>query len=221
MEGVLKLSLDQILVDLKDGDPEIKRMATKALVQQGPRPQEMFVSILEQADRPTIMVIYDVLFDAPGDFSTVFQRGSEDHDPHVRCLAIRYLFRNGSFKRHDGIRWLKDGDPYVRRRVISYLSWINDRASLKPIITLAIEDPDPKVRRDALRLVGVWGRTQDAGKIIAVLEDKDSEVRTQAIQTLKKITGEDFGEPVGASENELAWIIARWQGWWEITKEGI
>lgn len=216
----MKLSIDQILEDLKDNDPEIKRLAAKALVQHASRPDEVALSVLEQSDKTTAQVIYDVLFDAPGDYTKVFRRGAEDEDPCVRCHAIRYLFRNKAFKRDDGLRWLTDEDPYVRRRVISYLSWINDRASLAPILGLATQDSDPRVRKDALRLISVWGRREDAGHIMVALEDKDAEVRTQAIHTLKKITGEDFGEPVDASDDELAWIVARWQGWWEITKEG-
>lgn len=214
----MKLSIDQILEDLRDNDPEIKRLAAKALVQQTSRPDEVALSALEQADRTTSQIIYDVLFDAPGDYTQVFRRGAQDTDPCVRCHAIRYLFRNKAFHRDDGLRWLSDEDPYVRRRVISYLSWINDRASIEPILALATQDPDPYVRRDALRLVSVWGKRADAGRIMAALEDTDPEVRTQAIHTLKKITGENFGEPTGASEDELEWIVARWQGWWEITK---
>jgi len=218
-EVVLKLSIDQILEDLKDSDPEIKRLAAKALVQHAPRPDELALSVIEQADRSTAMVVYDVLFDAPGDYSMVFRQGARDPDPDVRCKAIRYLFRNKAFKITDGVQWLKDEDPYVRRRVISYLSWINDRASLPPILALATQDQDPKVRKDALRLIAVWGRHEHVGAIMPALEDSDVEVRVQAIQTLKRITGEDFGEPSGATADELEWIVARWQGWWEITKE--
>lgn len=215
----MKLSIDQILEDLKDSDPEIKRMAAKALVQHAPRPDELALSVIEQADRSTVMVVYDVLFDAPGDYSMVFRQGAQDPDPDVRCKAIRYLFRNKAFKITDGVQWLKDEDPYVRRRVISYLSWINDRASLPPILALATQDQDPKVRKDALRLIAVWGRHEHVGAVMPALEDREVEVRVQAIQTLKRITGEDFGEPSGATEDELEWIVARWQGWWEITKD--
>lgn len=216
----MKLSIDQILDDLRDSDPEIKRLAAKALVQNTSRPDEVALSVLEQSDKATAQVIYDVLFDAPGDYTSVFRRGAEDVDPSVRCHAIRYLFRNKAFKRDDGLKWLADEDPYVRRRVISYLSWINDRASLEHILGLVTRDPDARVRKDALRLVSVWGRREDARHIIPALKDNDLEVLIQAIHTLKKITGEDFGEPAGASDEELEWIIARWQGWWELTKEG-
>ena len=40
-----------------------------------------------------------------------------------------------------------------------------------------------------------------------------------AIHALKRLTGEDFGDPIGASDDEFEWIVAKWQGWWEIMKE--
>jgi HEAT repeat protein len=215
----LKLTINEILQDLRDSSQEIKRIAAKALAQQGASAQNAVIDALESADGDTARVIYDTLFDAPGDFSQVFQRGTSVKDPHIRCQSIRYLFRNGSFNPSDGISWLTDKDPYVRRRVISYLSWMNDRSSLGSIMNLAIKDADPKVRIDALKLTSVWGRKDDAGNIIDALKDKNGDVRIQAIFTLKKITGEDFGDPLGATEDELTWIIARWQGWWKIARE--
>lgn len=218
MKGV---GLDQILRDLKDKDPEIKRMAAQAVLKQSPSPDDVFFSVLQDADRSTAFAIYDALFESPQDFSSIFKQATDDPDPRVRSQAIRYLFRRGSFRVEDGIKWLKDDDPYVRRRVLSYLSWSNDRSAIKLVAKLAAEDPDPLVRKDALRLIAVWGTREDAGIIIETLKDEDFEVKAQAIYTLKKITGEDFGEPIGVSEDQLEWIVARWQGWWEITKENI
>lgn len=96
---------------------------------------------------------------------------------------------------------------------------MNDRSSLGTIMHLAVRDSDPKVRKDALKLVSVWGRKNDAGNLIDALKDKDIEVKIQAICTLKKITGEDFGNPTGATEDELSWIVAKWQSWWKIVKD--
>lgn len=215
----LTLNMNDILQDLKDSNPEIKRMAAKALAQQGDTSQHLIIEALESADKDTATIMYDTLFDTPGDFTKVFYKGTEERDPHIRCQSIRYLFRNGSFKPSEGITWLNDRDPYVRRRVISYLSWMNDRSSLSTIMHIAVKDNDPKVRKDALKLASVWGRKNDAGNIIDALKDKDAEVKIQAICTLKKITGEDFGNPSGATDDELSWIVAKWQGWWKIIKD--
>jgi HEAT repeat protein len=215
----LTLNMNDILQDLKDSNPEIKRLAARALAQQGDSSQNLILDALESADRDTAAIMYETLFDAPGDFTKVFNKGTKEKDPYIRSQSIRYLFRNGSFNPTEGVNWLNDRDPYVRRRVISYLSWMNDRSSLGSIMHVAVKDEDPKVRKEALKLASVWGRKNDAGNIIDALKDKDAEVKVQAIFTLKKITGEDFGNPSGASDDELSWIVAKWQGWWKIIKD--
>lgn len=216
-----QVGLDQILLDLKDSDPEIKKLASHALLKDTSCSGELIESILKDADKATSAVLYEILFEDENDFSSVFYAASKDPDPKVRRLAIRYLFRRGSFTIEDGIRWLDDADPYVRRRVVSYLFWINDRSALEPVVRVALEDPDPMVRKDALRLVGIWGSKEEIQHVIRALDDSVFDVRMQGIRTLKRLTGEDFGEPIGASDDEFEWIIAKWQGWWELMRERI
>jgi HEAT repeat protein len=222
MEGFLKrVGLEQILEDLTDNDPEIKKLAAKALLKDSSCSDELVTSVLQDADKATSAILYETLFEDGKDFPDVFHAATSDPDPAVRRMAIRYLFRRGAFALDDGIAWLGDSDPYVRRRVISYLFWINDRSALEPVVRLALEDPEQTVRKDALRLVGIWGGKGEIPHAIKALEDSSMEVRMQAIRTLKRLTGEDFGEPSGDSEDEFEWIIAKWQGWWELMKERI
>jgi len=213
------IGLNQILKDLHDADPEIKKMAARALLKEIPDPAQVLSEVLKDADKPTATVIYDILFDAPADFSKIFHRATQDEDPRVRARAIRYLFRKGAFHPEDGIKWLEDSDSYVRRRVISYIFWLNDKSSLGAVARLCREDPDESVRKDCLRLIAIWGSIEEVEQVIKALEDPSHDVRMQAVQTLKRLTGEDFGEPLGASSEEFEWIIARWQGWWEIMRE--
>lgn len=216
MKGV---GLNQMMQDLYDADPEIKKMAARAILRESPDPVKVFSSVLKDADRPTSDAIYDILFEAEEDFSSIFKAATEHDDPKIRARAIRYLFRKGAFNPKDGTRWLADSDSYVRRRVISYLFWMNDAPSLKKVASLCTEDPDVSVRKDCLRLVSIWGTDGDVEQVVRALEDKSHEVRIQAVQTLKKITGEDFGDPLSASSEEFEWIVAKWQGWWEIMRE--
>jgi HEAT repeat protein len=216
-----RVGLDQILRDLKDSDPEIKKMAAKAILKESSSPDQILANILQEADKPTAMAIYDGLFNDNNDYPEIFMGATADSDPRIRRQAIRYLFRRGLFKVEDGINWLEDNDPYVRRRAISYLFWLNGRSAIDSVMRLAVEDPDAMVRKDALRLIAMWGETKDAPHVIKVLDDPSVEVRVQAINALKRLTGEDFGEPIGASDDEFEWIIAKWQGWWEIMKERI
>ena len=196
-------------------------MAAKAILRESPSPDQLVADILEDADKPTAMAVYDVLFDDNNDFPAIFMKATADLDPRVRRQAIRYLFRRGLFTVEDGIKWLEDSDPYVRRRVISYLFWLNGRAAIGPVIGIAHEDSDAMVRKEALRLIAMWGDKKDAPHVIKMLDDASVEVRRQAIYALKRLTGEDFGEPIGVSDDEFEWIIAKWQGWWEIMRERI
>jgi len=213
------VGLDQMLRDLCDADPEIKKMAARAILKESSNPAKVFSSVLKDADGPTSEAIYDILFDADADFSGIFMSATEHEDPVVRARAIRYLLRRGAFEPKDGTKWLTDGDTYVRRRVISYLFWMNDAPSLEKVASLCTEDPDESVRKDCLRLVSIWGSDGDVEQVVRALEDKSHEVRIQAVQTLRKLTGEDFGDPLSASSEEFEWIVAKWQGWWEIMRE--
>ncbi|MEA2101943.1 MAG: HEAT repeat domain-containing protein [Thermodesulfobacteriota bacterium] len=210
--------LEQILEDLKDNDPNIKQLAAKALLQQ-PGVEKIISEILDHSDHPTSSIIYEQIYEAQGDYSSIFRTAMDNSDPRIRGIAVRYLFRKGSFEKADGIQWLKDPDPYVRRRVLGYLAWVGDCTSLEEVIPLASRDTNPLVRRDALKLIAIWGKKTDTGTVLPLLEDSDHRVRTQAILTLRRITGEDFGEPMGSSGDEQEWIAAKWQGWWEIIKE--
>lgn len=96
---------------------------------------------------------------------------------------------------------------------------MNDAPSLEKVASLCTEDPDESVRKDCLRLVSIWGSDGDVEQVVRALEDKSHEVRIQAVQTLRKLTGEDFGDPLSASSEEFEWIVAKWQGWWEIMRE--
>ena len=216
-----RVGLDQILRDLKDSDPEIKRLAAKAILQESSSPDKLIAEVLEDADKPTAMAIYDVLFYDDNDYPAIFLSAASDPDPRVRRLAVRYLFRRGLFTVEDGIKWLEDDDPYVRRRVISYLFWIDGSSAIGPVIGIAQGDSDETVRKDALRLIAKWGDKKDAPQVIKILEDPCVEIRMQAIYALRRLTGEDFGEPIGASDDEFEWIVAKWQGWWEIMRERI
>jgi HEAT repeat protein len=213
------VGLNQILRDLHDEDPEIKKLAAKAILKESSDPVKVFSSVLKDADPQTSTAIYDILFDAEDDFTAVFRAATEDNDPVVRARAIRYLFRRGAFRPEEGARWLSDSDPYVRRRVISYLFWMNDTSSLETVAGLCTDDPDESVRKDCLRLMAIWGSPENVEQVIKALEDPSHEVSVQAVHTLKKLTGEDFGEPMGASPEEFEWIVAKWQGWWEIMRE--
>ncbi len=211
--------LKKAIRDIKDNNTEVKKLAAKAILRYSANPESIFESILEDGDRVTAFLVYETLYDAHQDFSSIFLKATKDIDPRVRRMAIRYLFRRSRFTIEDAIRWLKDSDPYVRRRVLRYMAWVADRSVKEHIARIAADDDDLLVRMEALRLLAVHGSKEDAGHVIKLLEEENPDLKVQAIKTLEEMTGEDFGEPLGASKEELDWITARWKGWWEIKEE--
>lgn len=216
MKGI---GLDQIVKDLYDTEPDIKKMAARAILKESGDPAQVFSQVVRDADRDTLEAVLDVLFDADADFTGVFSQVTRHPDASIRAKAIRYLFRRGAFRPSDAVAWLEDPDPYVRRRAISYLFWMNDTPSLEAVSRLCTADPDVSVRKDCLRLLSVWGSEGDVEQVIKALEDPSPEVRVQAVQTLKRITGQDFGDPSSPEGDEFEWIVAKWQGWWELTRK--
>jgi len=214
-----KIGLDQMVRDLHDADPDVKKMAARAILRDAPDAAKVFAEVIAESDGETLAVVLDVLFDADDDFTSVFSQVTRHPDASLRAKAIRYLFRRGAFKPSDAVAWLEDPDPYVRRRAVSYLFWMNDAASLRAVSRLCTDDPDVSVRKDCLRLLSVWGSDSDIDQAIRALEDPCPDVRVQAVQTLRRITGQDFGDPAGADGEEFEWIAAKWQGWWELTKK--
>jgi hypothetical protein len=215
----MAIGLDQMLRDLFDENPDIKKMAARAILKEAPRPDRVLGDVIREADKATLEVVLDVLFNAEGDFTGIFSELATHPDATIRARAIRYLFRRGAFSPADAVNRLGDPDPYVRRRAISYLFWMNDAPSLAAVSRMCSSDPDESVRKDCLRLVSIWGSEQDVEQVVKALEDPSPEVRLQAVQTLRRLTGEDFGDPEGAAGDEFEWIVAKWQGWWELTRK--
>jgi len=213
------IALDQMLKDLLDPDPTIKKMAARAILRESDDPGQVLAGALDGADTQTLEAVLDVLFNSDGDFTEIFSGMTRHEDASIRAKAIRYLFRKGAFTPADAVAWLEDADPYVRRRAISYLFWMNDAPSLASVSRMCTTDPDESVRKDCLRLLSIWGGEKDLEHVIKALEDESFEVRLQAVQTLRRLTGEDFGDPAGAAPDEFEWIVAKWQGWWELTRK--
>ena len=50
--------------------------------------------------------------------------------------------------------------------------------------------------------------------LIGLLTDADSEIGEAAHQALRRLTGEDFGPPAGAPEQERDAAAAKWDAWY-------
>ena len=76
-----------------------------------------------------------------------------DPEPETR---IRLAHSLPGLQGVDGIRWLlwlaRDADAEVRRVAITLLATTGDPKLLEQVERMAREDPDPRIRRQALRL---------------------------------------------------------------------
>jgi hypothetical protein len=74
-------------------------------------------------------------------------------------------------------------------------------------------DDDGELRLAAAR---AFARTADAGMVpdlIGLLTDADAKVGEAAHQALRRLTGEDFGPPTGATEQQREAAAAKWDAW--------
>ncbi len=98
-----RVGLDQISVDLKDSDPEIKKLAAKALLKDASCSGELIASILKDADKADGYGLYDILFDDENDFSSVFRAASESSRPQGEAARPSAICSGGAFTIEDGI----------------------------------------------------------------------------------------------------------------------
>ncbi len=92
--------------------------------------------------------------------------------------------------------------------------------ALTPRNFRAMNNPAPVVRAGA---VGLGDDQPDSVAIpvwIKSLDDKDSVVRMNANNGLRKRTGQDFGFVPWADPEERAPAVARWKAWWQAKLRG-
>jgi HEAT repeat protein len=86
---------------------------------------------------------------------------------------------------------LKSGHPMVRAQAIETVAAIAGAEGLDPIASVLASDPDPAVRRPAVKvLAAVYGKNPKARQaFVEALGDKDPSVAYMAYQKLCELTG--------------------------------
>jgi HEAT repeat protein len=111
------------------------------------------------------------------------------------------------------IALLADKDSYIRRTAATGLGIMRDQRAV-PALRAVLHDEDALTRTQVIEAIGSMyevgeGDLAVVGDILAMLADKEEKVRKQATYSLKKLTGEDFGED-----------RAGWQQWYTEKKAG-
>jgi tetratricopeptide (TPR) repeat protein len=77
-----------------------------------------------------------------------------------------------------------------------------------------LHSQNPNIRRSAARFLGEWGDISAIPALIKALGDKNREVRFFSSESLKVLTGQDFGFNPNDTEENRKKSIKRWQEWW-------
>ena len=129
-----------------------------------------------------------------------------DDDAGVRQAAARALGLHGD--RSDAaalVELLGDESRLVRLATAQALQRIHDPAAVGPLIDTATErgEADPVVRAAAARALGQYRQPRVLQALVGVLDDRQLVVNHAARESLRTLTGQDFGLDTSAW---LSWI---------------
>jgi HEAT repeat protein len=134
---------------------------------------------------------------------------SKDPDPKVRLAAIKSLDQvQGKSEYRAVISALSDAEPEVRGYAAELLaSWNLEEAQPK-IIKMLKEDRSNVARSSCAHALGVYNNISAVPALIQALGDEYKDVRIYALDSLKKISGQNYGYDKQA-----------WDHWFELNKE--
>ena len=129
------------------------------------------------------------LLDATASLSSVSAAGDSGSDTsggralaaaRIRRLATAALVHTGQLAPTDAVRLLGDPDWGVRRQVV--IGTARHGTAPGEVITAGLEDPDPRVRVEALRAYDRWTRPEEGcDAILRAMGDGDPHVEATAI----------------------------------------
>ena len=77
-----------------------------------------------------------------------------------------------------------------------------------------LEDDGPEVRRAAALAVAMKEDKTHVGRLIELLDDKETTVSRAAHAALKSLSNKDFGPAADASRQDRKQAMAAWRTWW-------
>jgi HEAT repeat protein/Mg-chelatase subunit ChlD len=139
----------------------------------------------------------------------LIRRLAKDEDPRVRNAVFQEQLRltTDPAGRLEKLKMgLDDRDWAVRLAALEVLTRLPGSVAFD-IVAQSLVDPDPHVRRAAIKANLAWRRRESIPVLISLLERDSQRLTLQAADALQLLTGLDLGEGP-----------ARWRQWWE--KEG-
>jgi HEAT repeat protein len=144
----------------------------------------------------------------------VFVDFLRDQNPSVRQAALRGLAK---YRDDDSFSYvsesLQDTEAEVRRQALNCLAWFfGDRCA--QAVAKSMHDIDAGVRKSAALMSGSMKLSQSISGLITLLSDSDQGVQKAASDSLRKITGQDYGFRVNGSAKSKSEAIEGWRFWW-------
>jgi HEAT repeat protein/uncharacterized protein YegL len=131
----------------------------------------------------------------------------DSSDFHVRSDALWALSRLGSLpaSAEDTIVGLaRDGHAEVRTQAAAALCWYPHSAAAFDAVHELLQDASWSVRSMAVECLVCFRRPESLASLVRLIEVEDGRVRDDAIDSLCRLTGEDFGPLSGSWKMWLA-----------------
>lgn len=140
-------------------------------------------------------------------YLSLFRDNANDKDPGVRAAAIRAIGLHGSTE--DAtllIVKLKDEDPSVRTEAARSLQRIHSADAVVPLLEALSSQKEqaPEVRVEAASALGQYPQSRVVESLIAALGDEKLAVNAAVQDSLRTLTGQDFGV-----------VQSAWQTWYK------
>jgi hypothetical protein len=141
----------------------------------------------------------------------VFTDNAKDNDPGVRAASLRGISNHGGPELVPiVVDHLRDTDASVRIEAARSLQRLHNPVAI-PALLDALDpekEPETQVRAHAAEALGQYGESRVIDTLVKTLDDENLAINLATVNSLKTLTGQDFGYDRGA-----------WAAWNKATKE--
>ena len=164
------------------GNPDLQRRAIQYLGTNGTREnRELLAEIYAASSDVDVKRRILRAFMVAGDRARVLAAATTESAPELRAEAVRQL---GVMGAHDELWQLyqKESSVDVKKQILQAM-FVGGNATR--LIELANNEPNPELRRTAIRNLGIMGSRQTADALVGLYaKEKDPEIRKAVIQGL-------------------------------------
>lgn len=143
-----------------------------------------------------ILLLVNAPFGGEPIYVEMYQQALRDSDSSVRAAAVRGLAMHGSPEDVPLILpMLNDPDHLLRWEVARALQRLHNPEAIKPLLEHLFErnEPEAQVRASVASALGQYADTRVLEALFAALGDRDLNVNLAALDSLRTLTGQDFG----------------------------